>query len=182
MAKGVGIICKARPLLNASTLITLYYSFIYPHLTYGIEVWGACSAYLRESIFKLQKRAIRIISGAPYRTHTRPLFESLNIMTLDKIYIFCTAMIMFKCMKNVLLTIIKDMFIKNEDIHRYSTRNCSKLVLPRGRTTLFQGTFRYKGVLIWNHLSEHDLNTQTFNAFKNKLKMYLLNCDTSILL
>ena len=40
ISKNIGIICKAKKSLNVSTLITLYNSFIYPHLIYGIEVWG----------------------------------------------------------------------------------------------------------------------------------------------
>ena len=43
---GIAILCKARRLLKASTLITLYYSFKYPYFTYCIEVWGrTCDKY-----------------------------------------------------------------------------------------------------------------------------------------
>ena len=40
VAKGIGILCKARKYLKRSTLLTLYYSFIYPYITYCLEVWG----------------------------------------------------------------------------------------------------------------------------------------------
>ena len=40
IAKGIGIICKARQLLNSKTLCTLYYCFVYPYLNYCVEVWG----------------------------------------------------------------------------------------------------------------------------------------------
>ena len=43
---GIAVLCKARRLLKASTLITLYYSFKYPYFTYCIEVWGhTCDKY-----------------------------------------------------------------------------------------------------------------------------------------
>ena len=38
IARGIGILCKARKYLKENTLITLYYSFIYPYLCYCIEV------------------------------------------------------------------------------------------------------------------------------------------------
>ena len=41
VSKGIGIICKARKVSLQSTLITMYYSFIYPYLIYCIEVWGS---------------------------------------------------------------------------------------------------------------------------------------------
>lgn len=40
VAKGVGILTKARKSLGKSALTTIYNSFIYPCILYGIEVWG----------------------------------------------------------------------------------------------------------------------------------------------
>ena len=78
IAKGIGIICKGRKYFNTSTLLTLYYSFIYPYLTYCVEVWGNTSNCYLNSLSKLQKRTIRIITSANYRAHTDPLFNSLT--------------------------------------------------------------------------------------------------------
>ena len=74
VAKGIGIVSKVRKYLNKSTLLELYYSFIYPYLTYCNQVWGlSCKSHM-DALVKLQKRAIRIISGVHPRTHTDPLF------------------------------------------------------------------------------------------------------------
>ena len=35
--------------------------------------------------FKLQKAAVRIVSGASYNSHTEPLFKKLEILTLPRI-------------------------------------------------------------------------------------------------
>ena len=40
LTKSIGIICKARTLVNRSTLVTLYNSFVLPYISYCIEVWG----------------------------------------------------------------------------------------------------------------------------------------------
>ena len=40
ISKGIGILCKARKYLTISSLITLYFSFIYPNILYCIETWG----------------------------------------------------------------------------------------------------------------------------------------------
>ena len=37
IAKNIGILCRARKVLKRTTLITLYYAFIYPYLTYCVE-------------------------------------------------------------------------------------------------------------------------------------------------
>ena len=40
VAKGIGIILKARKVFNHETLSTLYHTFVYPYLKYCIHVWG----------------------------------------------------------------------------------------------------------------------------------------------
>ena len=72
--KGLGILCKSRKILNINTLLSLYYSFVYPYIVYCIEVWGSVNKLLFSSIFKLQKRADRIIISTNYQAHTDPIF------------------------------------------------------------------------------------------------------------
>jgi ribonuclease P/MRP protein subunit RPP40 len=40
LAKSVGILKRARQYLNTSTLLQLYYSFLYPYLSYCCIIWG----------------------------------------------------------------------------------------------------------------------------------------------
>ena len=40
LAKGIGILCKAKKYLNRETLVNMYYTFVYPYFTYCITVWG----------------------------------------------------------------------------------------------------------------------------------------------
>ena len=85
IARGIGVIIKARKCLPKQSLITLYYSFIYPYLTYCNQVWGnACASHLNKLII-LQKRAVRIIAGVNPREHTDPLFIKLKILKLSEI-------------------------------------------------------------------------------------------------
>ena len=69
IAKGIGIILKARKVFNNETLFSLYYTFVYPYLNYCIHVWGkAYDTHLRHLIV-LQIKIIRIINGVPPRTN-----------------------------------------------------------------------------------------------------------------
>ena len=51
IAKGVGVITKARKLLDKETLVTLYYTFIYPYLCYCNHVWGNTFVSYLEKLF-----------------------------------------------------------------------------------------------------------------------------------
>ena len=60
IAQGIGIISKARRLLNNATLCTLYHCFVYPHLNYCIEVWGDTFKSQLQTLVKLQKRVLEL--------------------------------------------------------------------------------------------------------------------------
>ena len=74
ISKSLGIISKCGRFLNVSTLIKLYYAFVYPYLLYCIVVWRSASNCFMSSLEKQQKKCIT--SSSP-RDHTSPLFRSL---------------------------------------------------------------------------------------------------------
>ena len=80
IARGIGVILKARKYLMKDSLVTLYYSFVYPYLIYCNHVWGlACKTYMKTLVL-LQKRIIRIIAGVSRRSHTDPIFNELKLL------------------------------------------------------------------------------------------------------
>ena len=68
VAKGIGIICKARKFLTKKVLLTLYNTFIFPYLIYCVEIWGCAKKTHLASLYILHKRIVRTI------TFTRVLF------------------------------------------------------------------------------------------------------------
>ena len=55
---------------------------IHSHLNYGILLWG----FECEKIFKLQKKAIRILTNSQYLAHTNPLFRNEKILKVEDIF------------------------------------------------------------------------------------------------
>ena len=79
---------KCRNYFDKGTMRNLYFSFIYPYLTYCVEIWGnACNIHL-DPIVKLQKKCIRTITYSSYLEHTQPLFDSLNCYYFLSIFLF----------------------------------------------------------------------------------------------
>ena len=52
------------------------------HINYGLLVWGVDT----DIIFKLQKKAVRIITGTYYIAHSEPIFKSLELLKIYDIY------------------------------------------------------------------------------------------------
>lgn len=178
IAKGIGIIKRTRNILSASTLRTLYFSFIYPYLTYGIEAWGSMINSYILPIIKLQKKIIRIISFANYIAHTAPLFSKLKILQLDKIYQFQLCMFMFKVYHKISPNIVKDMFEQMDN--QYSTRSSGKFRVPLFHYTYLQRSLNFKGVVCWNYIADFVDYTCSAATYKKRLKIYLLANDIQI--
>ena len=56
ISKGMGIIIKAQKYLNRKSFLDLYHAFVYPYLTYCIEVWGNMSNVHLDALVKIQKK------------------------------------------------------------------------------------------------------------------------------
>ena len=82
VAKGIGIIRRARPLLNKSALKNLYHTFIYPYLTYCVEVWGSAKFVHLSPILFLQKKNDQIDNflraAGSHRTNIFTIKHSTN--------------------------------------------------------------------------------------------------------
>ena len=82
ISMGIGIMYKAKKYLNKNSFKNLYHAYIYPYLTYCVEVWGCASKCQLNSLFLMQKQILRTMTFSPYLAHTDPLFKSLEIFKL----------------------------------------------------------------------------------------------------
>ena len=53
ISKASGIVIKARKYLNKKSLVNLYHSFVFPYLTYCIEIWGNASDIHFDALIKI---------------------------------------------------------------------------------------------------------------------------------
>ena len=75
----IGTLNGIKHIFPTQTRVTLYNSLILPHTNYCIMAWG----YQSNRIFKLQKRAVRIVANSKYNAHTEPLFKLFIILKLS---------------------------------------------------------------------------------------------------
>ena len=76
-----GVLNRIKNVLPLHILRTVYHSMIYPHINYGLLVWG----YECNRITKIQKRAIRVITCSKYNAHTEPLLKALEILRVSDV-------------------------------------------------------------------------------------------------
>lgn len=74
LSRSISILAKAKHILDCRSLYILYCSLVLPYLMYCVEVWGNTYQSALQSLFILQKRAIRIIHKTGYLEPTNSLF------------------------------------------------------------------------------------------------------------
>ena len=82
LTKTVGVLNRLKYEYPLAILKTLYNTLLLPHLNYGILLWGSET----ESIHKVQKRALRIISDNKFNAHTEPICRAERLLKVKKIY------------------------------------------------------------------------------------------------
>ena len=161
IARGIGIITKARKYLNKESLLSLYYSFIYPYFTYCNQVWGnTCKTYL-EKIILQQKRAIRMIAGVPRFHSTDLLFTELKLLKFIHINKYLIGRLMFRIYNHELQNLFGDFFTVNRELHGHNTRQALHYHIPLFKTNLGKSCLRYYGAMIWNKIMSLKIPTTT---------------------
>ena len=158
---------KARRFLSKACLTNLYYTYIYPYLIYCIEVWGiAPKCHLNYKLL-IQNKIVRIIKYTHYLAHTDIIFKELGILPIENNIIFIerVGVFMFKYENRLLPSVMAELYLRNNNIHYYETRNRNKLSIAAGTET-----FSHVSALIWNALtSKINVNT-SISKFKILLK------------
>ena len=96
VARGIGVLIKARKVLRSESLKCLYYSFIYHYMIYCNQVWGSAYKTNIEPLFILQKRDVSIILGVHPRSPSEPLFTTLKFLNCENIFKYLIGRLMYR--------------------------------------------------------------------------------------
>ena len=173
VSKSLGIIFRLSSFVPPNVLRILYCSLILPYMSYCNIVWGNTYPSNLNKLQIIQKKAIRIISGAPPWSHSSCLFSNLNLLKLSDINSLQQCLFMYASSHSTLPTHLSNIFKLNYSIHNYSTRNSSDIHIPTHKTNYFQHNIRFTGPKLWNSLPPHVVNTASKRTFSNQLKKLL---------
>ena len=177
IARGIGMLIKARQFLNKVGLMSLYYSFIYPYLTYCNHIWGATYKTRLKRLVILQNKAIRVLAQAGNRTSSDPLYKKLNIMKLENINTYLIGRFMFCVSIDKVPQLFGSLFRKNNEFHNYETRSAHHLHLPSVKLDLSKTGIKYRGAIVWNLIAQTGINLEVSEAVFKKSLIRLINTD-----
>ena len=172
------ILKKVKPFLDKKLLINVYNSIIKPHFDYCCVVWDSIGATLSDQLQKLQNRAARIITGAPYTVHTCDVFTQLGWSTLALNRKYQKAVMMHKIKNENVPKYLTEMFEKQFGSSNYHLRSSDKNVeIPNVRTDCYKRSFAVSGAVLWNFLPDSLKEIKNLSNFKQKMKSTMFCTD-----
>ena len=160
----------------------LYYNaMIKPTMLYASTVWTSCSVENIRKVFRLQKRAARVILGADTKANSVKLFKQIGWVPFDFI-LFHEARI------NKLILVYKRIFgecppyltqilVRNVDVNGRSSRHGHlNLICPLlKRETEGGRSFSVSTSRLWNMLPTHIKNQSTLTSVKKSIFKHFMD-------
>jgi hypothetical protein len=178
ISQSLGIMRRFSHVVPANAMRSLYFAFVYSHLTYAITAWGSACDTALSRINSLTNRAIRLLpSPANSNPNADQLCKMHNILSFDNCYRYFVLVNMFKIIKVTNSEYFTDRIEEFQADHSHATRFKARgdLTLPFYRKTQCQRSFLYRGVGSWNDLPTELRSSPSLSNFKTKLKFHLIN-------
>ena len=174
ISKVVGVLNHLKKFLPCNTLKTIYNSLINPHLHYGLLCWGNNA----NRIFKLQKKAIRVITNSKYNAHTSPLFKEQRILTVPDLYEMKLLRFYYRYANNSLPKYFESFqIIRRQDVQNRPLRN-NIFINPRTRYKFAEHCMRFQLPLLLNKTPSNIMDkiyTHSEFGFKTYVKNIMIN-------
>ena len=178
IVKTVGILNILKIYLPLNVLRIIYNSLILPHLNYGILLWGH-QAKQTKQIQVIQKRAVRILTGSKYNSHTEPLFKQINLLKVNDICKLNEIKFYYKLVHKQQPQYFNSFTHEaNSDIHGHNTRSRDKLHFPKTKHDFAKINLRYRILQTINVLPEtvtSKVYTHIINGVTNYAKQYFIS-------
>ena len=195
----VGIMSKIRYFTTDKVLLLIYNSLMLPHLLYGIPIWGNADKTIVNSLFVLQKRAVRIMANKtdplltiyrlpvpPYsvwlvnsfrKEPTKPIFAKFKLLELFDIFKLEVLKFVHMSLHMSNPSQFHSFFSFSQSYYpTFAFRN-NHVRLPAVRTTYYGlRSIKYIGARLWNDFNFDTKSLLDIKKFSKSIKnSFLLN-------
>ena len=161
--------------LDIDHKLMLYHAIFSSHVQYGLLIWGSMlSKRNLKRLQILQNRSIRMVFNIDNRTSVKPYLKNHNILNIEQMIDCELGKLLYRVSNNTICKRIVNKFnslCRTE--HRYETRHCKDLNIPKQNDQLYSNSFLVKSPKLWQKLPT-ELKTHKYPSFKSSLKKYVL--------
>jgi len=162
ISSGLYFLRNVKKLISAKALTAIYYSLIHSHIIYGIQVWSSCNQGLINDIFKLQKKAIRILHSAAYNAHTESLFKKSKILPLPNLIHYFKLQFMQQYVRGRLPAIFNETWVTTEARRQllnieHALRNNDNFFLPPAKLVSLEKQPLFLFPKLWQQFDDESI-------------------------
>ena len=165
---------KLKNYVSKATLISAYYSLIFPYLTYACTLWGNNYNAPLSQVVKLQNKAVRVINDVPLMESITPHYTSLGLLKFPDIVKLNTCTLFYDYFHHEKFLNIPVSLVS--ELHNYSTRSASsnQVAIPLFLTNLRRFCPSIIGGFFWNNILQSVRNKPSKKMFRKALLCWYL--------
>lgn len=183
ISKSICLLKKSKQYVNHNSLMNIYNSLVLPHFTYCSTIWNDGGRTHLNKLYKLQKRAARVITGASYDIRSKEIFALLKWEPIENILKKREITMTFKALKKQLPEYKSDMFsIRHNANYHLRVNNDRKLYLNKPNTDFMKKSFSYRAAFAWNNLPSDvvtEYESRSVGNFKNLINKHFEDLENS---
>ena len=157
LSRANGVLSKLRYNASLDICVQVYYAIFFSYLIYGCNLWGLTT---EENICKieiLQKKCVRIMTFAPFNSHTNDLFIELGIIKVRDIISMTQLSLVYDFLNECLPNDLMSLFSLSSNVHtvpRELNSSVNRLLyIPKVKTTTYGlDSIRYHCATLWNKM------------------------------
>ena len=156
-----------------TVLRLIYFSIVYPHLTYCVPAWGSCSKGLNVKVKTAQNRATKTL---PAQNNENTYFK-YKLLNFGQIFDYFSCTILYKIINNNYHSYLTNKLSSQQIVHNHYTRfqSMENITPAPHRLSASQQAFSFQAAKSWNNIPTDIRNSDTLSNFKHKLKTYYIN-------
>lgn len=164
-----------RQILSLKIKKRLCESLVLSQLTYCNIVYYPCLDSITCSrIQKIQNTCCRLIFNLRKYDHISVPFKNLGWLNVSNLYRYLFLSFLSRLLVTSTPPYLREKLVFRENIHKINIRHFKSLTMPRHRTAMFQRSFSYNAVKLYNFY-RNITSMSPLHSFKYKIKNYLLS-------
>ena len=171
LASRIAILRKIRAYLPLNQRLQYYNSVIRPIMSYANVIWASCDKELLYRIFKLQKRAPRVVCYADRLASSVALFNMLGWIPFYEQHKIDKCALMYKRVNGMLPNYLNDHLVLNNKRHSRNTRYATiNAVCPKYKRETEGGrSFAVTATKLWNNLPLHTRKLDSVTCLRKNM-------------
>jgi hypothetical protein len=175
VSRSLGVLRRIQNLVPSHIIRNLFFSLIYSHITYAITVWGSGNTAELNRLRRLINNAIKLLP-APPNLNVAEISKLNFILDFDNSYRYFVLVKMFKIIVYNSHSYFSEKIAADQVNHRHATRFKARgnLTLPLLTKSKSQRSFLYRGLNMWNEITEDLRDINDVIVFKKCLKVSIV--------